>query len=90
MLLEAGEQMAPRMFGLDLQLLFDSGLTLLAVFVLFLILSYNLFNPARKILKDRRDRIANDIAVAQNDKDGGGDQYVSLLCSHIIPRTIYM
>jgi F-type H+-transporting ATPase subunit b len=69
MLLEAGEQMAPRMFGLDLQLLFDSGLTLLAVFVLFLILSYNLFNPARKVLKDRRDRIQNDIAVAQNDKD---------------------
>ncbi len=58
-----------RMFGLDWQLLFDSGLTLLAVFVLFLILSYNLFNPARKLLKDRSDRIRNDIAVAQNDKD---------------------
>ncbi len=58
-----------RMFGLDWQLLFDSGLTLLAVFVLFLILSYNLFNPARKLLKDRSDRIRNDIAVAHNDKD---------------------
>ena len=69
MLLEAADKMDQRMFGLDLQLLFDSGLTLLAVFVLFLILSYNLFNPARKILKDRRDRIQNDIAVAQNDKD---------------------
>ena len=66
MLLEGGYE---RMFGLDLQLLFDSGLTLLAVFVLFLILSYNLFNPARKLLKDRSDRIRNDIAVAQNDKD---------------------
>ena len=63
------EESYERMFGLDWQLLFDSGLTLLAVFVLFLILSYNLFNPARKLLKDRSDRIRNDIAVAQNDKD---------------------
>ena len=68
MLLNAQEGYT-RLFDLDLQLLFDSGLTLLAVFVLFLILSYNLFNPARKLLEDRRNRIQNDIAVAQNDKD---------------------
>ena len=58
-----------RMFNLDLQLLFDSGLTLLAVFVLFLVLSYNLFNPARKLLDDRKSRIENDLAVARSDKD---------------------
>ena len=67
MLLSAQEY--TRLFDLDLQLLFDSGLTLLAVFVVFLILSYNLFNPARKMLEERRNRIQNDIAVAQNDKD---------------------
>jgi len=58
-----------RMFGLDLQLLFDSGLTLLAVFALFLILSYNLFNPARKMLTDRKNRIENDLATAASDKE---------------------
>ncbi|MBR5421369.1 MAG: F0F1 ATP synthase subunit B [Lachnospiraceae bacterium] len=61
--------MDQRMFGLDLQLLFDSGLTLLAVFVLFLVLSYNLFIPARKFLKNRRDRIENELAEAASDKD---------------------
>lgn len=57
-----------RMFNLDLQLLFDSGLTLLAVFTLFIILSYFLFNPARKFLEDRKNRIAADIDKAENDK----------------------
>lgn len=58
-----------RLFDLDFQLLSDSLLTIIAVFVLFLILSYNLFNPARKILEDRKNRIQNDIATAQGDKD---------------------
>lgn len=58
-----------RLFDLDFQLLSDSLLTIIAVFVLFLILSYNLFNPARKILEDRKNRIQNDITTAQNDKD---------------------
>lgn len=58
-----------RLFDLDFQLLSDSLLTIIAVFVLFLILSYNLFNPARKILEDRKKRIQNDITTAQNDKD---------------------
>lgn len=58
-----------RLFDLDFQLLSDSLLTIIAVFVLFLILSYNLFNPARKILEDRKNRIQNDIETAQNDKE---------------------
>ena len=58
-----------RLFGLDLQLLFDSGLTLLAVFTLFLVLSYNLFNPARKVLSGRSERIKNDIEQAAKDKE---------------------
>ena len=58
-----------RLFDLDFQLLSDSLLTIIAIFVLFLILSYNLFNPARKILEDRKNRIQNDITTAQNDKD---------------------
>ena len=62
--------MEPRLFGLDLQLLFDSGLTLLAVFSLFLVLSYNLFNPARKVLGERTERIKNDIEGAKKDREG--------------------
>ena len=69
LLLSAEEQMVPRLFGLDLQLLFDSGLTLLAVFVLFLVLSFNLFNPARKVLKNRSERIAKDISEAYEDRE---------------------
>ncbi len=67
MLETAGEY--TRLFNLDLQLLFDSGLTLLAVFALFLILSYNLFNPARKVLKGRQERISNDIKSAEENKE---------------------
>lgn len=63
---EAGYE---RMFNLDLQLLFDSGLTLLAVFTLFLVLSYFLFNPARKFLNDRKERIAGDLETAASDKE---------------------
>ena len=37
--------MEPRVFDLDLQLLADSALMIVAVFVLFLIASYLLFNP---------------------------------------------
>lgn len=70
MLLSGGEsaQEYERMFGLDLQLLFDAGLTLIAVFTLFLFLGYFLFNPARKFMENRKNRIANDIETAENDK----------------------
>ena len=57
-----------RMFNLDLQLLFDSGLTLVAIFVMFLVASNFLFNPARKVLEDRKNRIADDLESAANDK----------------------
>ena len=58
-----------RMFDLDLQLLFDSGLTLLAVFTLFLVASNLLFNPVRKFMEDRKNRIATDIETAAKDKE---------------------
>ena len=69
MLLSAATEGYERLFDLDFQLLSDSLLTIIAVFVLFLVLSYNLFNPARKILEERKNRIQNDITTAQNDKD---------------------
>lgn len=57
-----------RLFNLDFQLLHDSALLAISVFFLFLILSYLLFNPIRKVLHDRQNRIASDIANAKDDK----------------------
>jgi len=58
-----------RLFDLDLQLLNDAVLLAIAVFFLFLIMSNLLFNPARKLLQDRKDSIAKDISDAKTDKE---------------------
>lgn len=57
------------LFNLDAQLLFDTILLAVAVFFLFLLMSYLLFDPARKLLKDRQERIANDIGSAKDDRE---------------------
>ena len=57
------------LFNLDPQLLFDAALLAIAVFFLYLLMSYLLFNPARKLLKDRQDRIAAEIDDANADKE---------------------
>lgn len=58
-----------RLFNLDFQLLHDSVLTLIAVFVLFLAGSFFFFNPARKFLDKRKQGIENDINSAKADKE---------------------
>lgn len=58
-----------RIFGLDAQLLADVSITLVAVFVLFLLLSYLLFNPARNLLEKRRAKIQADLDSAAKDKE---------------------
>ena len=58
-----------RLFDLDFQLLNDAVLLAVAVFFLFLIMSNLLFNPARKLLQNRKDGIARDIADAKKDKE---------------------
>lgn len=57
------------LFNLDAQLLFSTALSAAAIFVLFLVASNLLFNPARKLLKDRQERIAKDISDAKDDKE---------------------
>ena len=57
-----------RLFGLDAQLLHDVVLMALAVFFLFMFMTKLLFNPARKLLEDRKNRIATDIETAETDK----------------------
>ena len=63
-LLTEGQSMS-RLFDLDWQLLADSCLMIIAIFVLFLILSYFLFNPARKMLNSRREKIQNELQTAK-------------------------
>ena len=58
-----------RLFDLDFQLLFDSVSLGISVFFLFLIMSYFLFNPVRKLLQDRQEKIRQDIASAAQDKE---------------------
>lgn len=57
------------MFNLDFQLLHDTVLLAIAVFFLFLALSYLLFNPVRKMLAERQNRIKTDIDSAAADKE---------------------
>jgi F-type H+-transporting ATPase subunit b len=58
-----------RLFGLDFQLIADALLMIIAVFILFLLMSYLLFNPARKLLNDRREKIRGDLENAAKDKE---------------------
>ncbi len=61
--------MEPRVFDLDLQLLADASLMIIAVFVLFLVASYFLFNPVRKMLTDRQGKIKDELDNAAKDME---------------------
>lgn len=58
-----------RLFNLDFQLIHDAVLMIIAVFVLFLVMSYFLFNPARKMLQARKDKIKDEMDTAQKDME---------------------
>lgn len=58
-----------RLFDLDWQLLADASLMIIAIFFLFLILSYFLFNPARKMLNGRKEKIQNELDTAKTAMD---------------------
>lgn len=68
-ILETSEGMAGRIFGLDAQLFVDAGILALAVFALFTLLSYLLFNPARELLKKRQDKIQSEMDTAEKEKE---------------------
>lgn len=67
-MLTASTQPQDRIFGLDWQLLSDVAVLAVAVFALFVLLSYLLFNPARDLLEKRREFIADQLAQAEKDK----------------------
>ena len=56
-----------RLFNLDMQLIADSVLTMIAVLFLFWALSYFLFNPARKMLEGRKEKIKDELEQAADD-----------------------
>lgn len=58
-----------RLFGLDMQLIMDALQFGASVFVLFLFASYLLFNPVRKLLKDRQEGISKNIKDANADRE---------------------
>lgn len=61
--------MEPRIFDLDIQLLADAALMIIAIFVLYLIVSYLLFNPARKLLENRRNKIKDELDDAAKNME---------------------
>lgn len=67
-LLTGGESME-RLFNLDWQLLADSCLTIIAIFVLFLAFSYFLFNPVRKMLDARKEKIQTELDDAKTNME---------------------
>ena len=65
----AGDALGDYIFGLDPQLLIDSAITIIAMFALFLFLSYLLFNPARELLQKRQDGIREQMETAAKEKE---------------------
>lgn len=57
-----------RIIGFDSQLIFDSIITGINVFILFFALSYFLFNPVQKVLKNRSEKIKNEIENAKKQE----------------------
>lgn len=58
-----------RIFGLDLQLIHDAVILGFNIFIIFILASYLLFNPARALLKKRQDKIQGDLDAAAKDKE---------------------
>ncbi len=57
------------LFNLDAQLLANAGLLAINVFLLFIFLSYKLFNPVRNLLEERKKKVRNDQDIAAKEKE---------------------
>lgn len=58
-----------RLIGFDPQLLADAAIVGVNVLILFAILTYLLFDPVRKVLNDRRERIAAELQDAASKEE---------------------
>ncbi len=62
-----------RLFDLDFQLLADTVLIIIAMFVLFLVASHFLFDPVRKLMNDRKEKIRGELDQAAADQKSAAD-----------------
>ena len=69
MILLTGSESMERLFNLDWQLIADSCLTIIAVVVLFFAFSYFLFDPVRKMLNDRKEKIQFELDDAKENME---------------------
>ena len=58
-----------RLFNLDAQLLFDACIMAIAMFVLFTVLSYCLFEPVRNMLEKRKQRVVSEQENAKKEHE---------------------
>ena len=58
-----------RLLGFDWQLINDSVITGISVFILFFFLSYFLFDPVREFLAKRQKLISDDLETAKTSKE---------------------
>lgn len=65
------QELDNRIFGLDAELIFQLLFQAIAIFILFMAVSYLLLDPVRKILNNRKERIANDLKTAAESKEEG-------------------
>ena len=57
------------LFDLNLQLIADAVLMIVAIFVLFLVVGNKLFNPIRSILQKRQEKIQNELATRNTNNN---------------------
>lgn len=55
------------LFDLNMQLIADAALMIVAIFVLFLVVGNKLFNPIRNIMQKRQEKIQNELETAASD-----------------------
>ncbi len=67
-LLTSGQSME-RLFDLDMQLIADAAGMIIAIFILYLAMSYFLFEPAKKVLQNRQERIKNELNETQRNME---------------------
>lgn len=60
--------MEPQLFGLNLQLIHDTVLLAISMFVLFFVISYLLYYPVKEMLEKRKAGIAKDLEDAAQEK----------------------
>ncbi|TCT13089.1 F-type H+-transporting ATPase subunit b [Natranaerovirga pectinivora] len=58
-----------RLFGFDAQLLMDTVVMVITMFILFFAMSYLLFEPVRSFMEKRAEKIRNDIEEATKQKN---------------------